>query len=165
MSDNEKKVTEEAEMPKDKKKKKKVLAILLPILAVFLALVIAVVAFVAHKFSLIQFDDNESTTINPTQEFIEDDDGKLDFAEMDDATGNDFREILKNWATNGGEKMSNRDIINVLLIGSDASAEEAGRANITEKGNTDVMMLVSINQIEKKIKLISKQLDFLFLLY
>ena len=66
---------------------------------------------------------------------------------MDDATGNDFREILKNWATNGGEKMSNRDIINVLLIGSDASAEEAGRANITEKGNTDVMMLVSINQI------------------
>lgn len=157
MSDIEKKVTEEAEMPKDKKKKKKVLAILLPILAVFLALVIAVVAFVAHKFSLIDFDDNESTTINPTQEFV--DKENIDFAEMDDATGNDFREILKNWATNGGEKMSNRDIINVLLIGSDASAEEAGRANITEKGNTDVMMLVSINQIEKKIKLISFMRD------
>ncbi len=157
MSDMEKKLTEEAEMPKDKKKKKKVLAILLPILAVFLALVIAVVAFVAHKFSLIDFDDNESTTINPTQEFV--DEENIDFAEMDDATGNDFREILKNWATNGGEKMSNRDIINVLLIGSDASAEEGGRANITEKGNTDVMMLVSINQIEKKIKLISFMRD------
>ena len=157
MSDIEKKVTEEAEMPKDKKKKKKVLAILLPILAIFLALVIAVVAFVAHKFSLIDFDDNESTTINPTQEFV--DKENIDFAEMDDATGNDFREILKNWATNGGEKMSNRDIINVLLIGSDASAEEGGRANITEKGNTDVMMLVSINQIEKKIKLISFMRD------
>ena len=157
MSDIEKKVTEEAEMPKDKKKKKKILAILLPILAIFLALVIAVVAFVAHKFSLIDFDDNESTTINPTQEFV--DKENIDFAEMDDATGNDFREILKNWATNGGEKMSNRDIINVLLIGSDASAEEAGRANITEKGNTDVMMLVSINQIEKKIKLISFMRD------
>ena len=157
MSDIEKKVTEEAEMPKDKKKKKKVLAILLPILAVFLALVIAVVAFVAHKFSLIDFDDNESTTINPTQEFV--DKENIDFAEMDDATGNDFREILKNWATNGGEKMSNRDIINVLLIGSDASAEEGGRANITEKGNTDVMMLVSINQVEKKIKLISFMRD------
>ena len=159
MSDIEKKVTEETEMPKDKKKKKKALVILLPILAVFLAFVIAVAAFVAHKFSLIQFDDNESTTINPTQEFIEDDDGKLDFAEMDDATGNDFREILKNWATNGGEKMSNRDIINVLLIGSDASAEEAGRANITEKGNTDVMMLVSINQIDDTIKLVSFMRD------
>ena len=88
MSDIEKKVTEEAEMPKDKKKKKKVLAILLPILAIFLALVIAVVAFVAHKFSLIDFDDNESTTINPTQEFV--DKENIDFAEMDDATGNDF---------------------------------------------------------------------------
>ncbi len=157
MSDMEKKLTEETEMPKEKKKKKKVLVILLPMLAVFLALVIAVVAFVAHKFSLIDFDENESTTINPTQEFIDDD--NIDFAEMDDATGNDFREILKNWATNGGEKMSNRDIINILLIGSDASAEEEGRANITEKGNTDVMMLVSINQVDKKIKLISFMRD------
>ena len=157
MSDNEKKVTEATEMPKDKKKKKKVLVILLPILAVFLALVIAVVAFVAHKFSLIDFDENESTTINPTQEFIDDD--NIDFAEMDDATGNDFREILKNWATNDGEKMSNRDIINVLLIGSDASAEEPGRANITEKGNTDVMMLVSINQVNDTIKLVSLMRD------
>ena len=159
MNDNEKKVTEATEVPKDKKKKKKALIILLPILAVFLVVVIAVVAFVAHKFSLISFDDEESTTINPTQEFVENEEDILDFAEMDDATGNDFREILKNWATNEGKKMSNRDIINILLIGSDASAEQPGRANITEKGNTDVMMLVSINQVEKKIKLISFMRD------
>ena len=159
MSDIEKKLTEETEMPQEKKKKKKALVILLPILAVFLAFVIAVVAFVAHKFSLIQFDDNESTTINPTQEFVDNKEEQIDFGEMDDATGNDFREILKNWATNGGQKMSNRDIINVLLIGSDASAEEPGRANVTEKGNTDVMMLVSINQVDKKIKLISFMRD------
>ena len=159
MSDMEKKLTEETEMPRDNKKKKKALVILLPILAVFLALVIAVAAFIGHKFSLIDFDDTESTTIDPTQEFVEGDDEKLDFSEMDDATGNDFREILKNWATNGGEKMSNRDIINVLLIGSDASAEEPGRANITEKGNTDVMMLVSINQVNDTIKLVSLMRD------
>ncbi len=160
MNDNEKKLDEVIEEPKEeKKKKKKLLVILLPILAVFLALVIAVVAFVGHKFSLIDFDDPESTTINPTQEFVDSAEENIDFAEMDDATGNDFKEILKNWATNGGEKMSNRDIINVLLIGSDASAEEAGRANITEKGNTDVMMLVSINQVDKKIKLVSFMRD------
>ena len=159
MSDMEKKLTEETEMPRDNKKKKKALVILLPILAVFLALVIAVAAFIGHKFSLIDFDDTESTTIDPTQEFVEGDDEKLDFSEMDDATGNDFREILKNWATNGGEKMSNRDIINVLLIGSDASSEEEGRANITEKGNTDVMMLVSINQVNDTIKLVSLMRD------
>lgn len=159
MSDNEKKLDAEVEAPKEKKKKKKLLAILIPILAVFLALVIGVVAFVGHKFSLIDFDDEESTTINPTQEFVEDEDEALDFAEMDDATGNDFREILKNWATNEGEKMSNRDIINVLLIGSDASAEEDGRTHVTEKGNTDVMMLVSVNQVKKEIKLISFMRD------
>ena len=159
MSDMEKKLTEETGMSKDKKKKKKVLVILLPILAVFLALIIAVVAFVAHKFILIDFDDDESTTINPTQEFVDNENEQIDFGEMDDATGNDFREILKNWATNGGQKMSNRDIINVLLIGSDASAEEPSRANITEKGNTDVMMLVSINQINDTIKLVSFMRD------
>lgn len=157
MSDNEKKVDEVIETPKDKKKKKKLLVILIPILAVFLAIVIAVVGFVSHKFSLIDFEENESTTINPNQEFI--DDENIDFSEMDDVAGNDFKEILKNWATNKGEKMSNRDIINVLLIGSDASAELPGRANVTEKGNTDVMMLVSINQVNKKIKLISFMRD------
>ena len=98
MSDMEKKLTEETEVPKDKKKKKKALVILLPILVVFLAVVITVVAFVAHKFSLIQIDD-ESTTINPTQEFIDNAEENIDFGEMDDATGKDFREILKNWAT------------------------------------------------------------------
>lgn len=159
MSDNEKKLDEVIEKPEKEKKKKKLLVVLLPIIAVFLALVIAVVGFVGHKFSLIDFDENESTTIDPNQEFVESEDETLDFAEMDDATGNDFKEILKNWATNDGEKMSNRDIINVLLIGSDASAEEAGRASITEKGNTDVMMLVSINQIDDTIKLISFMRD------
>lgn len=159
MSDNEKKLDEVIEKPEKEKKKKKLLVVLLPIIAVFLALVIAVVGFVSHKFSLIDFDENESTTIDPNQEFVESEDETLDFAEMDDATGNDFKEILKNWATNDGEKMSNRDIINVLLIGSDASAEEAGRASITEKGNTDVMMLVSINQIDDTIKLISFMRD------
>ena len=153
MSDIENKVDKSTE--KGNNKKKKALAVLLPILSIFLVITIVVGIFVGHKFSLIDFDDNESTTIDPNKDFVENDGEKLDFADMDDATGNDFREILKNWATNEGEKMSNRDVINILLIGSDASAEEEGRANITEKGNTDVMMLVSINQVDKKIKLVS----------
>ncbi len=159
MSDNEKNIVEVEEMPKNKKKKKVVLIVLLSILGVILALAIAVAAFIGHKFSLINFDSSETTTIDPTQEFVDDEEDMIDFSEMDDATGNDFREILKNWATNGGDKMSNRDIINVLLIGSDASSEESGRANVTEKGNTDVMMIVSINQINKEIKLISLMRD------
>lgn len=167
MKDNKKEFTEikreEAvkQTPEDKKKKrkKKALLIILPILSLFLIVVLVVGGFIIHKLGLIEIDKQESTTIDATQEFIEAEDETLDFAEMDDATGSDFREILKNWATNGGDKMSNKNVINVLLIGSDASAEMDGRVSITEKGNTDVMMLVSIDKVNETIKLISFMRD------
>ena len=167
MEYNEKELTEiekegtNEQTPEDKKKKrkKKALLILLPIISLVLVVVLVAGIFVAQKFSLIDFDPEESTTIDATQEFYEEEDETLDFAEMDDATGKDFREILKNWATNGGDKMSSKDVINVLLVGSDASSEEEGRANITDKGNTDAMILVSIDKVNKKIKLVSFMRD------
>lgn len=167
MEDNKKELTEiESEetveqTPEDKKKKKKkkALLIILPILSLFLVLVLVVGGFIIHKLGLIEIDDNEPTTIGSNQEFVEDEDETLNFAEMDDATGNDFREILKNWATNGGDKMSNEDVINILLVGSDASAEMDGRVSITEKGNTDAMILVSIDKVNETIKLVSFMRD------
>lgn len=167
MEDNKKELTENEpkeaveQTPEDKKKKrkKKALLIILPILSLFLVLVLVAGGFVIHKLGLIEIDDNEPTTIDATQEFIEEEDETLNFDEMDDATGSDFREILKNWATNGGDKMSNKDVINVLLVGSDASAEESGRASITDKGNTDAMILVSIDKVNETIKLVSFMRD------
>ena len=163
MSDNEKKVSAEMTENTDKKekkpmsKKKKTLVIILCILLAFFLFVGGfAIWYVNDKLNRIDYD-TEQTTIAPNQEFV--DDEMIDFAEMDDATGSSFREILKNWATNGGEKMSDKNILNVLLIGSDASSTEAGRASITDKGNTDVMMLVSINKSEKKIKLVSFMRD------
>ena len=163
MSDNEKKVSAEMAENTDKKekkpmsKKKKTLVIILCILLAFFLFVGGfAIWYVNDKLNRIDYD-TEQTTIAPNQEFV--DDEMIDFAEMDDATGSSFREILKNWATNGGEKMSDKNILNVLLIGSDASSTEAGRASITDKGNTDVMMLVSINKSEKKIKLVSFMRD------
>ena len=163
MSDNEKKVSAEVAENTDKKekkpmsKKKKTLVIILCILLAFFLFVGGfAIWYVNDKLNRIDYD-TEQTTIAPNQEFV--DDEMIDFAEMDDATGSSFREILKNWATNGGEKMSDKNILNVLLIGSDASSTEAGRASITDKGNTDVMMLVSINKSEKKIKLVSFMRD------
>lgn len=161
MKSEEIKVTEEAveEVPeKEKKKKRKFLIILLPFFIIFLVMIIGVAGFVGYKFSLINIDE-ENTTINPNQEFIESEDDIFDFGEIDDATGRDFKEILKNWATNGGEKMKNKDILNILLIGSDASTVEPGRSTITEKGNTDVMMIVSINPLKQTIKLVSIMRD------
>ena len=163
MENNEKKVSAEVTENTDKKekkpmsKKKKTLVIILCILLAFFLFVGGfAIWYVNDKLNRIDYD-TEQTTIAPNQEFV--DDEMLDFAEMDDATGSSFREILKNWATNGGEKMSDKNILNVLLIGSDASSTEAGRASITDKGNTDVMMLVSINKSEKKIKLVSFMRD------
>ena len=159
MSDEEKKITEAIEeAPEEKKKKKKFLIFFLPFLIIFLVLIIVVAGFIGHKFSLINIDE-ERTTIDVNQEFVEDEDETLDFREIDDATGRDFKEILKNWVTNGGEIMSNQDIINILLIGSDASAKDPTRSNVTDKGNTDVMMVVSINPIKKTIKLVSFMRD------
>ena len=162
MEDNKKELTENIEMTpeeKKKKRKKKALIILLPIISLILVVVLVVGGFLIHKLSLVDIVDDESTTIDATQEFVDDEKETLDFAEMDDVTGNDFREILKKWATNGGDKMSNKDVINILLIGSDASAEMPDRVNITEKGNTDVMMLVSIDEANQKIKLVSFMRD------
>lgn len=156
--DNKKKSTD-AEVKSDKKKKSKKAALI--ILSVILVLIIALIGFgilfVNGKLNLIGYD--ESTTIDTNQEFVEKDDDKMSFEEMDDATGSDYKSILKNWATNGGEKMSNKNVINVLLIGSDASAEEPGRSNITDKGNTDAMILVSIDKVNKTVKLVSFMRD------
>lgn len=163
MENNEKKVSAEVTentVKKEKKpmsKKKKTLVIILCILLAFFLFVGGfAIWYVNDKLNRIDYD-TEQTTIAPNQEFV--DDEKIEFAEMDDVTGNSFREILKNWATNGGEKMSNKNVLNVLLIGSDASATESGRASVTDKGNTDVMMLVSIDKANKKIKLVSFMRD------
>lgn len=157
-NDNKKKSTD-AKVKSNKKKKNKKAALI--ILSVILVLIIALIGFgilfVNGKLNLIGYD--ESTTIDTNQEFVETDDDKMSFEEMDDATGSDYKSILKNWATNGGEKMSNKNVINVLLIGSDASAEEPGRSNITDKGNTDAMILVSIDKVNKTVKLISFMRD------
>ena len=58
-----------------------------------------------------------------------------------------------------GEKINDKNVINILLIGSDASASDPNRANVTDKGNTDVMMICSINPEKKTIKLVSVMRD------
>lgn len=144
--------------PVDKKKKKKrLLAILIPI-SILLVIVIAVVLFINQKLSLINYGNGLDYTLNTDQSFIEDE--IIDFGEIDDVTGNTYKDILKNWAlTTDAKKLSDKNIINVLLVGSDASAKEKGRADVMENGNTDVMMIVSINTKNKTIKLVSIMRD------
>lgn len=167
MDSNENKKTEIELKHKDKnskstgkkpKKSKKKTIIILSVVAVILAIVLLVFGFVFKKLMLIEFDDPDDTTIN-TNQFVEQEGENLKPHEISDAKGSDMKSILKSWATNKGEKLSNKNVLNILLIGSDASSTESGRAHISDKGNTDVMMLVSIDQKNKKIRLSSFMRD------
>lgn len=116
--------------------------------------------YVNNKLNNIGYD--EATTLNYNElDFIEaiDDEDLVDLSIMGDAAGDDYREILKNWATNGGEKISSSNVTNILLIGSDASVKYPLRATVAEKGNTDAMILISINKKEQTIKLVSFMRD------
>ena len=74
-------------------------------------------------------------------------DEDLNYRAMFDVTdAESLKELLKSWATNDGEKMHSRNVINVLLIGED---------NDDESHRSDSMMLVSLNKKTKQIFLTS----------
>lgn len=159
-NENEKNSSESNNTPEKKEKKKKrkiILIILIIFLSVILILAAAAAIFIGDKLGKIQIDSNESTTIAPNQEFVSDE--VIDFGKIDDVMGKNLEEILKKWATNDGQKIKKSHIINILLIGSDASAKQPGRVSVTDKGNTDVMMIVSIDKINKTIKMASIMRD------
>ena len=117
---------------------------LLKVVSVFLALILifcsAVGIFINSKFQMMG-DINEYTDVIYEEEQFSDIDG--------DINASNFKDALKKWATTGNEeKMSSKNVVNVLLIGADSRQG-------TNTGNTDVMMLVSLNKKTKQIKLVS----------
>ncbi len=146
------------EKPKDKKKHKKS-TIILAVFLVLIAVIVAVVGvFINNKLNKIIIDD--STTLNYNDPFTAPkEEDVVDFGEINDAVGNDLDSIITDWSTNGGEKMRSSNVLNILLVGSDASVEDSDRASITEKGNTDAMILVSIDKANKKINMVSFMRD------
>lgn len=64
----------------------------------------------------------------------------------DIADASSVKELIKGWATNGGDKMSNRNIMNILLIGEDY---------VDGSSRSDATILISIDRKAKKITLTS----------
>ena len=165
--DDENEIEEEEDSPQEKKKKslgKRILKGFIIFLCVFLSLVLilmgSVTIFIFSKLGKITYDTEEQVVIDPNQEFIiPEGEEDIDFGTIGDAAGNDMREIIKNWATNGGTKMWEKNVLNILLIGSDASINSSWRAHSMDKGNTDAMILVSIDRKKKTIKLVSFMRD------
>ncbi len=123
-------------------KKKK---IIVSVIAIFLAIVLTLTAvlgiFVAQKFGLLGDNINNAEYDDTIYDDDEFEDINIDIGSAD------FKQALKDWATQGNEnKMSSKNVINVLLVGADRG---------TNSGNTDVMMLVSLNKKTKQLKLVS----------
>lgn len=125
-------------------KKKK---IIVTVIAVVLALLIIVGSvlgiFVVNKFSLL----GGNVAKDDFDDIIYEDE---DFGSIDIDIGSaGFKQSLIDWATAGNnDHMSSKNVLNVLLVGADS------RKGVNE-GNTDVMMLVSLNKKTKQIKLVS----------
>ena len=122
--------------------KKVIFSIIAVILAIIIALMGAGGIFVAQKLSLLgdSFKNNEDDIIYEDEEF---EDIEIDIGSAG------FKQSLIDWATIGNDrKMSSKNVINVLLIGADSRKGK-------NEGNTDVMMLISVNKKTKELKLVS----------
>ncbi len=105
-------------------------------------------AYVRNMLTLINYSDgkigNPDATFAQEEDDLEDD---FNFATMSDISSADsIKDLIKSWATNGGEKLYSKNVINVLLIGED---------NDDGSHRSDSMILASVNRKTKKITLCS----------
>lgn len=103
--------------------------------------------FIDNKFDMMGSieEDYNDVVYEENLENIDEIDG--------DINASNFKDALKIWATTGNDqKMTSKNVVNVLLIGADSRKG-------TNTGNTDVMMLVSLNKKTKQIKLVSLMRD------
>ena len=125
------------------KKKQILIKVVAIVLAVILFLSLVLGIFVIQKLGRLGNNVNNSDTNEVVY-----DDGEFESIEIDIGSAG-FKQALIDWATIGNDKhKKSDDVINVLLIGADSRQG-------TNSGNTDVMMLLSLNKKTKQLKLIS----------
>ena len=151
-------VSEVVEIPQVKNGRK-VRKVLLTIIASMLSIVVVVVSGVFIYMNSIGINyvetENSDETINENnnnsvyvEELAEDDYDSINMIKYV-RSNSDTKSLLYNWYSNDGAHMKSKNVLNILIVGIDASGGEA------MKGNSDVMMLASINRKEQKITLCS----------
>lgn len=120
----------------------------------FLVAVVCVVAlgmgYISEKLELMSTgDDKVITNTDPdVSNNIVYDEEELAIMQAIDSAGS-LNDFLYQWANNGGELYSSKNVINVLLIGLDSNnALQYG-------GNSDSLILVSLNKKTEKISMCS----------
>lgn len=127
------------------KKKRIVLGVIAIILCLVLIFLIFAWSFIAGKLG--RLGKNYGSTPDADDDKIYEDEDFGSFVGKVDST--DFEVALKDWATSNNDKiMSSKNVVNVLLIGADSRYGK-------NEGNTDTMMLISLNRKTKKITMVS----------
>lgn len=115
--------------------------VLIVILGILLIAILAVAIYLISRFSLLGTNHDEEPTTHSEDVTYED----INFSMMNDITdAKSLNELIREWATNKGEKMSSQNVINILLIGVDS------QSNLS-----DSMILVSLNKSTKQINMVS----------
>lgn len=109
-------------------------------------------AFINEKLELMDTGEEVKTEVveqqqQPAQEYIYDEEDIKNMTALSWASSvNDY---LYQWANNGGDLYSSKNVINVLLIGLDSNTA------LKEGGRSDSIILVSLNKKTKKINMTS----------
>ncbi|MCR5485265.1 MAG: LCP family protein, partial [Clostridiales bacterium] len=110
---------------------------------------------ISKKLSLIKIDrGDDGLDFDNADESVTAEEESLNFDPMYDVSdANSLNDWLLKWATNGGEKMYSKNIINCLLCGVDS------KNGAVSDGRSDAMILVSLNKKTKEITLLSFMRD------
>lgn len=109
----------------------------------------------AHIYSLLRTvpaPDNGLNFSNSNETFTTEE-NETDFVAMHDVkSASSLNDLLTKWANNGGEKLEDKNVVNVMLFGVDGT-------NGTSNGGSDTMLLISLNKETKKITIVSFMRD------
>ncbi|MCL2508778.1 MAG: LCP family protein [Oscillospiraceae bacterium] len=110
---------------------------------------------IGKKLNMINFDLSGGYDYSNVHEsYSADEEEDPDFAPVNDITdAASLKDWLRKWASNGGEKMYNKNIVNCLLCGIDSDS-----GNMVG-GRADAMILLSLDKRTNKITLTSLMRD------
>ncbi|MBR5234106.1 MAG: LCP family protein [Clostridia bacterium] len=154
--DRRKDTSSVVEIPEKKKKKssKKVLIIVLAVIFVILFAAIVGVMLFINSIGINHVDPEKDDSGAKDDSVLYEDlaeDEKEEYYNMITAIRDDsnMTTTLYNWYKNDGDHMASNNVLNILIVGIDASG------GTPMQGNSDVMMLASVNKKQQKITLCS----------
>lgn len=129
--------------------KKKQIFLVSVAVCIICALTVSGYSFV--RLSGINFVDPNSPGNTDFYDDFDEDFGEVEhFESMLGVSGaRSLKEFLKKWSTNGGQHLRSKKVLNILLLGLD------NRDGDAISGNSDAIILVSLNKETKKITLVS----------